>query len=71
MLLAATAVAFSPVFLRLHLHNPGGGPLEGKDLLLGREQSQALGRLLQKRRQKQVKEVDNKKRKSADSMLRY
>lgn len=48
VLLAVTAVALLPVRLRLHLNKSGDGPLEGKDFLLGCEQSQALSRLLQR-----------------------
>lgn len=46
--LAVAAVSFLPILLRLHLHKPGDGPLEGKDFLLGCEQSQALSRFLQR-----------------------
>ncbi len=46
--LAATAVSLHPVRLRLHLHQSGDGPLEGEDLLLSCEQSQALCCLLKK-----------------------
>lgn len=47
-ILAVTAVSLHPVFLTLHLHQSGDGPLEGKDLLLGREQSQTLCCLLKR-----------------------
>ena len=45
---AVTAVSLHPVGLCLHLHQSGDGPLEGKDLLLGSEQSQALRCLLKR-----------------------
>lgn len=43
-----SAVSLHPVGLRLHLRQSGDGPLEGKDLLLGREQREALGGLLKR-----------------------
>lgn len=46
--LAVTAVSLHPVRLCLHLHQSGDGPLEGKDLLLGREQRETLRRLLKR-----------------------
>ena len=42
------AVSLHPVRLSLHLRQSGDGPLEGKDLLLSCEQSQALRCILRR-----------------------
>lgn len=47
-MLGAAALSCQPVGLRLHLHQSGDRPLEGKDLLLRSEQSQALCSLLRR-----------------------